>query len=83
MHKDTSIVIVSGRSGSGKTSVLNILEDFSYYVIDNLPLSLAFDAINRLTCDDSIHKIALGIDSRVPQADLSDFPQLYQSLTAR
>ncbi|MBR7538757.1 RNase adaptor protein RapZ, partial [Mycobacterium tuberculosis] len=34
------VIIVSGRSGSGKTSVLNIMEDFGYYPIDNLPLSL-------------------------------------------
>ena len=33
------ILVVSGRSGSGKTSVLNILEDLGYYSIDNLPLS--------------------------------------------
>lgn len=74
------IIIVSGRSGSGKTSVLNILEDFGFYVIDNLPLSLAVDAIKRLTVDDSIHKIALGIDSRLPQADLASFPSLHQRL---
>lgn len=30
-----SILVVSGRSGSGKTSVLNILEDLGYYPIDN------------------------------------------------
>ena len=35
-----SILVVSGRSGSGKTSVLNILEGLGYYSIDNLPLSL-------------------------------------------
>ena len=35
-----SILVVSGRSGSGKTSALNILEDLGYYSIDNLPLSL-------------------------------------------
>lgn len=80
MSDPISIVIVSGRSGSGKTSVLNILEDFGYYVIDNLPLSLADSAIRRLTLDDSIHKIALGIDSRLPLADLSNFPMLHQAL---
>ena len=42
-----SIIIVSGRSGSGKTSVLNILEDFGYYVIDNLPPSLLAGAVAR------------------------------------
>lgn len=80
MSEQISIIIVSGRSGSGKTSVLNILEDFGYYVIDNLPLSFAFDAIKRLMVGDSIHKIALGIDSRLPQTDLVNFPILHRSL---
>ncbi|MCL1623861.1 RNase adapter RapZ [Moraxella sp. Tifton1] len=80
MDKQPSIIIVSGRSGSGKTSILNVLEDFGFYVIDNLPLSLAFDAVRRLAMDDRIHKIALGIDSRLPQADLKNFPVLHQSL---
>lgn len=35
-----SIIVVSGRSGSGKTSVLSTLEDFGYYPLDNLPLSI-------------------------------------------
>jgi UPF0042 nucleotide-binding protein len=35
-----SLLIVSGRSGSGKSSALNILEDLGFYCIDNLPLSL-------------------------------------------
>lgn len=80
MSEQTSIIIVSGRSGSGKTSVLNILEDFGFYVIDNLPLSMVPDAIKRLSVDDSIHKIALGIDSRLPQADLSNFPTVHHAL---
>ena len=42
------VIIVSGRSGSGKTSVLNIMEDFGYYPIDNLPLSLVPSAIDKL-----------------------------------
>lgn len=43
-----SILIISGRSGSGKTSVLNTLEDLGYYSIDNLPLSLLPDAAHKL-----------------------------------
>ena len=46
-----SILVVSGRSGSGKTSVLNILEDLGYYSIDNLPLSLVPEAAQKLVCD--------------------------------
>lgn len=75
-----SIIIVSGRSGSGKTSVLNILEDFGYYVIDNLPPSLLAGAVARLTDDTNIRKIALGVDVRVPGADLSNFPTVHEEL---
>lgn len=74
-----SIIIVSGRSGSGKTSVLNILEDFGYYCLDNLPLSLALTAVEKLT-DTQINKIALGIDVRTPKADLSNFEGIYHAL---
>lgn len=34
------LVIMSGRSGSGKTSALNILEDIGFTCIDNLPATL-------------------------------------------
>lgn len=74
------LVIVSGRSGSGKTSALNILEDFGYYTIDNLPLTLVPDAIHKLVNDSQIYKIALGVDARTPQADLSNFSQVYDKL---
>ena len=33
-------VIVTGMSGSGKSSVMKILEDDGYFCVDNLPLSL-------------------------------------------
>ncbi|MDO4895094.1 RNase adapter RapZ [Moraxella sp.] len=82
MTKQASIIIVSGRSGSGKTSVLNILEDFGFYVIDNLPLSIVTETIKKLTSNDSIHKIALGVDVRAPAADLSNFPKVHDGLIA-
>lgn len=77
-----NIIIVSGRSGSGKTSVLNILEDFGYYCLDNLPLSLVEIAIQKLS-DSGINKIALGIDVRTPQADLSKFDSVFDALVMK
>lgn len=74
------VVIVSGRSGSGKTSVLNTLEDFGYYPIDNLPLSLVPITVQKLVNDSQIANIALGVDVRTPQADLSNFGDVYQQL---
>lgn len=34
------LVILSGRSGSGKTTALQALEDLGFYCVDNLPLGL-------------------------------------------
>ena len=75
-----SILLVSGRSGSGKTSALNILEDFGYYAIDNLPLSLVVDATHKLIKESGIKRIALGVDIRSPRADLSNFATTQKAL---
>ena len=47
------LVIVSGRSGSGKTSALNILEDVGFTCIDNLPASLLPNLIKELNSENS------------------------------
>ncbi|WP_350655678.1 RNase adapter RapZ [Psychrobacter sp. S1-30-MNA-CIBAN-0213] len=75
-----SILVISGRSGSGKTSVLNILEDLGYYSIDNLPLSLIPNAVDKLVGESGIRRIALGVDIRTPRADLSNFASIYKTL---
>ena len=35
------IVIVTGMSGAGKSTALNMLEDEGYYCVDNMPISSA------------------------------------------
>ena len=39
------LIIVSGRSGSGKSTALQVLEDLGFYCIDNLPFGLLFPLI--------------------------------------
>ena len=34
------IIIVTGMSGAGKSTALNVLEDEGYYCVDNMPISL-------------------------------------------
>ncbi len=80
LNNDVSVLVISGRSGSGKTSVLNILEDLGYYAIDNLPLSLVPDAAHKLINESTIKRIALGVDIRSPQADLSNFSSIHEIL---
>ena len=55
------IVIVTGMSGAGKTTVLKILEDAGFHRVDNLPASLIRDFI-KLCPETGITKVALGID---------------------
>lgn len=55
------IVFVTGPSGAGRSSALNVLEDAGFEVIDNLPLRLIpvlFDA------HEQSRPLALGIDAR-------------------
>ncbi|MFT5161503.1 MAG: UPF0042 nucleotide-binding protein [Alteromonadaceae bacterium] len=33
-------IIVSGRSGSGKSVTLRVLEDLGFYCVDNIPINL-------------------------------------------
>ena len=34
------MIIVTGMSGAGKSTALNVLEDEGYYCVDNMPISL-------------------------------------------
>ena len=54
-------LIITGRSGSGKSSCLHLLEDLGFYCIDNLPISLLTSLPAHL---ENKEKIAVGIDVR-------------------
>ena len=79
------LVVISGRSGSGKTSALNILEDVGFTCIDNLPVSLLPDLINKLRSEnlrDDLN-LAAGIDARNLVGDLSLIPEELELIKAR
>ena len=40
MSSTASLVIVSGHSGAGRTTVMKALEDLGFYCVDNLPVVL-------------------------------------------
>lgn len=59
------IVIVTGLSGSGKSTVARTLEDLGYFCVDNLPVDLAPKLIELMdTGETELRKIALIIDLR-------------------
>jgi len=61
----TNLVIISGLSGSGKSTAVNALEDMDYYCVDNIPPTLLPTFIDLCkNSDKEISKVALGIDIR-------------------
>jgi len=75
-----SLIILSGRSGSGKSTALHVLEDLGYYCIDNLPVSLLKPLIKRLSTNKSLSQVSVSIDARNIPEDLVNFPQEIESL---
>ena len=76
------IVVISGRSGSGKTTALHVLEDTGFYCVDNLPVTLLKQLINELAArvEPSIQAVAIGIDARNPVAQLEQLPSVLEAL---
>ena len=76
------LIIISGRSGSGKSTALNQMEDEGYYCIDNLPASL-LPALVEKTSGDEFHLFrgtAVCIDARNAWKDLKNFHAILESL---
>lgn len=78
-----NLIIVSGRSGSGKTTCLHVLEDIGYYCVDNIPASLLGALAERLSAQDlQLEHVAVSIDARNLYEDLKNFPEIFDSLAA-
>ncbi len=59
--KQAKLVLVTGPSGAGRSTAINVLEDIGYEAIDNLPLSL----VCRVADPKVMQKpLAIGLDSR-------------------
>ncbi len=70
------LVIVTGLSGSGKSTALHTLEDVGYYCIDNLPVFL-LQAFGRELAQstNALYRLsAVGIDARNQSAELEKVP---------
>src|SRR5690606_11626102 len=73
------LVVVSGRSGSGKSTALHLLEDNGFYCIDNLPAGLLPELARQANdTDQHLPKVAISIDARNLASDLERFPELLQ-----
>lgn len=64
MNHNRNVIVVSGMSGAGKTTVLSIFEDMGYIVIDNLPHELLKDLAELINDDKTRYydKVVLGVN---------------------
>ncbi len=72
------LVVISGRSGSGKSTALHVLEDVGFTCIDNLPVGLLpklFEQIGQRG-EGGPQRIAIGIDARDLFGDLEKIPDI-------
>jgi len=74
------LVVISGRSGSGKSTALNALEDMGFSCIDNLPVGLLPALFENQATSDKPLQLAVGIDARNILDDLEDFPEILARL---
>lgn len=80
MIRRLDVVIVTGLSGSGKSTAIHVLEDLGYYCIDNLPPVLIPRFLE--LCEhslESINRVALGVDLRERQF-FAEVPQVLDEL---
>jgi RNase adapter protein RapZ len=62
MKSDTELLIITGMSGAGRSTVAHSLEDLGWYVVDNLPPALLAGLIDLV--EGSVKQIAVVIDVR-------------------
>lgn len=66
------VILVTGLSGSGKSIVLNVLEDNGFYCVDNLPAEMLPQLIELLQ-EEGQTQVAVSIDARSGET-LDDLP---------
>jgi UPF0042 nucleotide-binding protein len=82
------ILIITGYSGAGKSTVLRALEDIGFFCVDNLPIALleSFYALHAQS-QNTTQRVALGIDVRNGQTaehlmhELEKFKALHTAST--
>lgn len=75
----SELVIITGLSGSGKGSVLKVLEDLGYYSVDNLPIDLIPKFADLTRDSETARMSALVVDIREGEG-LKKFPAIFEQV---
>ena len=82
MAHSLDIIIVTGLSGSGKSTAIRALEDNGFFCVDNLPALLIPKFIDLCQgYQEEIKRIALGVDLRAGQF-LQPWPDVLAAMRA-
>ena len=77
------LMIVTGLSGSGMSSAMNVFEDLGYFCVDNLPVQLIPSFVHLFEMKESgITRAALSVNLRDTEFQ-RDFPRLEAELRQR
>lgn len=79
---DRKVFIVTGISGAGKTQVLKCFEDFGFFCVDNLPISLLDHFTDLLARSPHFKRVAMGMDIREGRL-LARLPETLKRLKSR
>lgn len=75
------VVIVTGLSGSGKSTAIKALEDIGFFCIDNLPVVILDKFLLLADQHPQVRRVALGIDAR-ERTFLSSFHDVVDNVQA-
>ncbi|GAA5077896.1 RNase adapter RapZ [Lysobacter panacisoli] len=80
----STLVIVSGMSGSGKSVAMKTFEDLGFFCVDNLPADLLPQFVAGVTrsAEGAPAKLAVSIDVRNRNNDLSNIPEWLSAVGA-
>lgn len=84
-HQTPEVIILSGMSGSGKSSALNTLEDAGYFAVDNLPGALflpLMETLKNRKANPHLQKLAITMDAR-ERTFVRHFPNSLKTLRSR
>lgn len=73
------IIIVTGLSGSGKSTAIKVFEDLGYFCVDNMPVALLPKFLELMDQAEEVQKVALGMDIRDKEF-LGSYPGVFSSL---